>query len=473
MTMIDLDHAVALGVRASVKASRLAPAAWGPHATWRRGQRLSMLFVGYNGAGNVGADARVAAMARQFEAVLGEQGVEISVLTQETEHFRRYVDPRVGLVRIDPIFFGSVLRACSASHLAVLSEGSALKSNLANALTLLFCEAAGVMKAQRKPCIAYGCDAGRMDDFVRTLAADLCSETYFLARAEPSLAAARELGLRGHVGTDPAWTFPEKGGGWAEARLAEVGWDGRRPLIGAAVTNPFRWPVKPSLARLLRAAARGDWEDHYRRWYFFSSTDEGRRRFDAYLRAVAAVLDNVARRHGAVVLILGLDARDLDACRRLQLRVSSPSEIFSAHQYDGYELCAVLRRLSVLLTSDYHGRILSMPAGVPAIALSIDERLLNLYEETGQRGELYFEAGEEGLAEKLDGAVERALREGERITAETLAFMPRALESLGRMGLFMRRYVEESFPGIALGPAPRTWQDALGPVEPRLERFLV
>ena len=40
---------------------------------WRPGQRLKILLVGYNGARNTGADARVVALTQQLEAALGTE----------------------------------------------------------------------------------------------------------------------------------------------------------------------------------------------------------------------------------------------------------------------------------------------------------------------------------------------------------------------------------------------------------------
>jgi polysaccharide pyruvyl transferase WcaK-like protein len=474
--MKDMDLLTALAVRASVGLSRLAPAlssaGLGPHDRWRSGDRLKLLIVGYNGDRNVGADARTACMARQFEHVLGGGAAEITVLTQEVGNFRAAFDPGIRLRRFDSLFFRDVLEACSASHLAVLGEGAALTSKFANALTLFFCEAAGVMAAQEKPCLAYGVEAGAMDPAVRETARKLCRQTYFIARTRPSLRIVRDLGMEGRVGADPAWTFPERPGAWAGRMLSEIGWDGRRPLIGAAVTNPFWWPIKPSLSRLARSAVLRDWQDHYRKWYFYSSSPERAGLYDRYLRALARTLDSFAARRGGLILIFGMDGRDLDACRRLQLLLTHPSEIFSSQQYDGHELCALLRRLTLLVTSDYHGKVLSMPAGVPAVSVSLDERLDNLCEETGEWQSRRFGVDDPDLAEKLDAAVESVMRDRDGISDATRGLMPGYLERLGRMGMFLHDFVAERFPGLDLAPAPKTWQDALGPVEPGLRSFL-
>ncbi|MCC8141029.1 MAG: hypothetical protein LIO56_00590 [Lachnospiraceae bacterium] len=121
---------------------------------------LHILLVGYNGAKNTGADVRVAEIARQLQEGLGKDKVELSAMTLDAESMRCYFDPDVHLIQVRSIFFLGVLKACSANQAAILCEGSTLKSKFANALTLYSCEAAGIMKNQHKPCIAYGSDAG-------------------------------------------------------------------------------------------------------------------------------------------------------------------------------------------------------------------------------------------------------------------------------------------------------------------------
>ena len=133
--MFDMDLLTALGAAAGAGVSRYSPllsrVGMGGYESWRPGNKLKILFVGYNGAGNAGADARASAMARQFESVLGLGGAEISVLTQDLRSMQAYVDPHVQLVRLDPIFFGGVLKACSGHHISLGHWGETIiKSKL-------------------------------------------------------------------------------------------------------------------------------------------------------------------------------------------------------------------------------------------------------------------------------------------------------------------------------------------------------
>src|SRR5262245_7546337 len=49
---------------------------------WTPGTRLELLFAGYNGTRNTGADVRVEEMLRQVRRVLGEEKIALSVLSQ-------------------------------------------------------------------------------------------------------------------------------------------------------------------------------------------------------------------------------------------------------------------------------------------------------------------------------------------------------------------------------------------------------
>lgn len=144
----------------------LAKAGIGHYGEWQPGRKLKILLVGYNGARNTGADARVAAIARQLKTIFNPEKIEITVMALDTENLKGCFDPDVKLFKFTTMFPAALYRACSENHMAILAEGSALKSTFANALTLYMCEAAGVMRSQKKPCIAYGTEAGKMDEFL-------------------------------------------------------------------------------------------------------------------------------------------------------------------------------------------------------------------------------------------------------------------------------------------------------------------
>jgi len=66
-------------------------------ASYKKGQPLKILLVGYNGARNTGADARVVALTQQLEQALGAGKSELTVMTLDTDNVSGYFTPAVRL----------------------------------------------------------------------------------------------------------------------------------------------------------------------------------------------------------------------------------------------------------------------------------------------------------------------------------------------------------------------------------------
>src|SRR5262245_44899520 len=62
---------------------------------WRPGTPLRLLFAGYNGTRNTGADVRVEEMLRQVRHILGDENVKLSVMSQNFELTRGYFEESV------------------------------------------------------------------------------------------------------------------------------------------------------------------------------------------------------------------------------------------------------------------------------------------------------------------------------------------------------------------------------------------
>lgn len=413
---------------------------------WERGKKLRILLVGYNGVRNTGADVRVATIVEQLEDLMGVENIEITLLTQNTENLKVYYGGHILLQHTSSIYFIDVLKACSRNHLVILCEGSTLKSKFANALTLFFCEAAGIMKKQGKPSIAYGSEAGYMDRFVERAAKDLCSKTYFIARTQASLGIIKELGMGGHLGTDTAWRFQSiSKKNWVTDKLMATGWDGKKPVLGIAVINPFWWPVKPSLFRLAKAFITGDWAFHYQKWYFYSWSDKRRELFENYIAAISEAVNEYMKNNDVYVAIIGMEMLDADACYALKKCLKQEAEVFLARDYDGYELSQLLRSLSVLVTSRYHARVLSMENHVPAVAISMDERLDNILGELGQSETLLLRVDDVHLKERLLEALEYIESHRAALSSQIKLKLPYYYSTMDDMGRFLKEYVNKSF----------------------------
>ena len=368
---------------------------------WQPGKKLKILLVGYNGARNTGADARVVALTRQLEHAFGSDEAELTVMTLDTDKVSGYFSERVRLLRFTTMFFFSLLRATSQTHVAILCEGSTLTPTFAKALCVFYCQAAGAMKRQHKPCIAYGSEVGRLDGWLAQLSRQMCSDTYFIVRTEESLRNLQSLGLRGHVGTDTAWTFvTEEGESWARQQLLAAGWDGHKPLMGVAVINPFCWPVCPSISRWIKAMVTGDRSQQYDKFYFFSDSPERRQKQHCYLTALAEAANRYQREHDAFVVVLGMEQLDDKACRQFDQFIDGPHAVFTSRNYDVFQMTGLVRQLSILVTSRYHAAVLSMERAIPIVAVSMDLRLDSIIKETELQHYLHH-VDDEGLGNQI------------------------------------------------------------------------
>jgi len=166
-----LSYIVRLMVWLSGRARLLARLHLCQYEEWQKGKPLKVLLVGYNGARNTGADARVVALVRQLDEMLGADNIEMTVMTLDKDSVRGYFPEHVRQWTFTTLFFWSLLRACSSHHVAILCEGSTLTTTFAKALSVFYCQAAGIMRRQGK------------------------QDTYFIVRTEESLENLKALGL--------------------------------------------------------------------------------------------------------------------------------------------------------------------------------------------------------------------------------------------------------------------------------------
>ena len=413
---------------------------------YAKGQPLKILLVGYNGARNTGADARVVALTQQLEQALGTEEASLTVMTLDTENVSGYFSKSIHLLHFTTVFVFSLLRACSTHHVAILCEGSTLTPTFADALCVFFCEAAGVMRRQGKPCIAYGSEVGMLDGWLARLSSDLCRDTYFMVRTEESLQNLQALGLRGHVGTDTAWTFQNsESEQWARKQLIDVGWDGKQPLMGVAPLNPYCWPVRPSLWRWLKAVATRDFTQQYDKLYFFSDSMKRRQQFERYLSAIASATNQYAEEHGAFVVILGMEQLDTRVCEQLEKCIRHPHVVFTSKTCNVFQMTGLLRQLNILLTSRYHASVLSMAHACPIVAVSIDARLNGVMHEVGLAGQYLHHASDTHLESRIIASLKMADEHQEDIKRKIECQLAIYKNKTMAMSQFFKTWLKEQF----------------------------
>ena len=138
-----------------------AKAGWmlGEGNPWQPGEKLKLLFAGYNGTRNMGSDVRPDETLRQIRHILGADNVEFSAMTQNFDLTRGYFEG-TEQVHLPDIFPPFLAREVPKHHGVVVVEGSMFKSKFANALTTMMIGSLGMAAAQNKLSVGYGVGGG-------------------------------------------------------------------------------------------------------------------------------------------------------------------------------------------------------------------------------------------------------------------------------------------------------------------------
>jgi polysaccharide pyruvyl transferase WcaK-like protein len=436
-----------------------------PGRQWTPGHPLELLFAGYTGTRNTGADVRVAEMLRQVRHLFAEE-VALTVTTIDPERSRGYF-PGVDQVRLPQIFPKFVVDAVHASHGVVACEGSMFKSKFANALSTFMVGALGCAVAENKLAIGYGAEAGTMDPSLEALVRRYCRDVFVLCRNEESRAVLANLGIASESGTDTAWTFEPARPGEGDALLRAAGWDGREPVLAVCPIHPFWWPVRPDLVKGLAWRLSGAWsESHFASVYFHASGEEVDQKLEAYLDGLAAGIRAFRSRHPCFVAIVGMEALDRPACDSLQQRIGGP--VFASGDHDMHAMVGLLRSSSWILSSRYHAIVCSMPARIPSAGVTMDERIRNLMADRGTP-ELCLTVEDPQLGPAVEAALERLASDGDALADGIGRCVVSNLERMGRMGQHFVAAVQRRHPdlpiraGLGLEGDPWSHLPALSP----------
>ena len=266
-----MDLVLEAWVSSSIEAAKLG---WmlGKGKPWQPGEKLKLLFAGYNGTRNTGSDVRV---RRNAAADPPHSGRGKHRLQRDDAEFRIHRGLFRGHAAGASAGYLS-LRFLSDEvpkhHGVVACEGSMFKSKFANALTTMMIGSLGIAAAQNKLSVGYGAEAGHMDPLIAKMCARYCQNSLVITRNEESRTLLRELGVPTELGTDTAWTFEPLRRNTARECLRQVGWDGSTPVLVVCPINPFEWPVKASVAKFAARTLTGAYKDsHYRSVYFHNS----------------------------------------------------------------------------------------------------------------------------------------------------------------------------------------------------------
>ena len=422
-----------------------------PGATWKPGQPLKLLFAGYSGTRNTGADVRVEAMIRQIRHLLGDELAELSITTIDPTLTRGYFRS-VTQLHLPQIFPRFVFDTVHEVHGVIACEGSMFKSKFANALSTFMVGALGCASAENKIAVAYGGEAGAMDPALQRLVREHCSDALVICRNEASRKVLGDLGVPTESGTDTAWTFepapPEVG---AE-RLRAVGWDGRTPVLAVCPIHAFWWPVKPDVVKGAVHLATGAYaREHYSSVYFHRSGDDVDAAQDAYIRGLADGIRRFRAEVDVFPILVGMEKLDRIACEQLRDALGYDLPMFVSDDHDMFVMVSVLRRCQLLLSSRYHAIVCSMPGLVPSAGVTMDERITNLMDDRGTP-ELALRVDQPALGKAVHQTLLRLHHDGDALRDGIGRTVVVNLERMGRMGQVFVDHLRARHPELPLRP---------------------
>ena len=464
-----MDLMLEAWVSASIEKSKLA---WmlGRGKPWQPGQKLKLLFAGYNGSRNMGSDVRVQEMLRQIRCILGPENVDFSVMSMNFEWSKGYFEDtrQVHLPDIFPPFLADEV---PKHHGVVACEGSMFKSKFANALTTMMIGSLGIAAAENKLSVGYGAEAGHMDPLIRKMCARFCNNSLIITRNDESRTLLRELGVPTQLGTDTAWTFEPHPAEYARETLRRIGWDGKTPILVVCPINPFEWPVKASVAKLALHSVAGAYkESHYRGPYFHNSGPEADRAYQHYLTAIANAIDAFRKKRNVFVILAATERLDARPCKRISEKLGGVP-IVTSQEYDIYQLVSILRSCHMMVSSRYHGIVTSMPALVPSAGITMDERIRNLMRERGHE-DLLMNVDDADLEGRLFMALDKLATEGEQIADGIARTVVRNLKLMARMGVYLEEEVQRRYPEFPTRLGEWSWEDYLPPMSTGLRSLV-
>jgi polysaccharide pyruvyl transferase WcaK-like protein len=448
-----------------------AKAGWmlGAGKPWQPGEKLKLLFAGYNGTRNMGSDVRVNEMLRQIRHILGAERVDFSAMTFNFDRSRGYFED-TAQVRLPDIFPPFLSNEVPKHHGVVACEGSMFKSKFANALTTMMIGSLGLAAAQNKLSVGYGAEAGHMDPLVRKMCGRYCKNSLVITRNEESRTVLRELGVPTELGTDTAWTFEPRPSEYGQGVLRQVGWDGKTPVLVVCPINPFEWPVKASLGKLVLRKLTGAYKaTHYRGPYFHNSSPAADRAYEHYLTSIGNAVAAFRKQRNVFVIMVATERLDARPANRISEQLGGVP-VLTSDDYNMFELVSILRACHMMASSRYHGIVTSMPALVPSAGITMDERIRNLMRERGHQ-DLLMNVDDADLEQKLLAALEKLATEKERIADGIARTVANNLKVMARMGVYFEEEVQRRYPEFPTRQGEWDWEDYLPPMNASLRQL--
>jgi polysaccharide pyruvyl transferase WcaK-like protein len=335
----------------------------------------NVLLVGYNGADNTGAEAKLLVVLDELRSVLGPDA-HIVVPSLNEANLRRYLQegPNLVIKSIRPsLFFLDIRKFVKQSDLVLLVEGSCYMDTWSRALLWYYLLATRYAHAMKKPCIAYSVDAGTASRSDSWLIRREASKTdLILSRTKEARERLEKWGVKApiEVTADNAFAFHPNP---ADEDLLQRDWPEASQVVGIAAEDIYKWPA------VIRLWASRKYR--YRWPYYYTHTKETLVESEQLAIALASQADKLVEQLDKHVALLSMESLDTVFADRVQhlMKHADRTRVFSSSDYNASQMTSILRSLELLITSRYHAGVLSLPSQVPQTAIGHDMRIRDLY----------------------------------------------------------------------------------------------
>jgi len=234
--------------------------------------------------------------------------------------------------------------------------------------------------------------------------------------------------------------------------------------------NPFVLPVKASLAKYVAPITTGAYkESQYRTVYFHESGAEADRKYKHYIDGFVTSTRAFGQKHRVFTVLVATERLDAIACRAIAEQIPG-IPIFTSNDYDMYQLVAILRQATYMVSSRYHGIVTSMPSLVASAGVTMDERIRNLMRERGHHN-LCITVDDPDLGPKMLQMMETLVAETESIREGIAQAVVRNLKIMARMGVVFEDLMRLQYPEFPLRGGVRSWEEYLPPLNENLVRL--
>ncbi len=334
-----------------------------------------ILLVGYNGANNTGAEAKLLVSINEIRSVVGPDAC-ITVPSLNEANLRRYLTETPTL-KIEPVrpslFFVDIRKLVKENDLILLVEGSCYMDTWGSALLWYYLLATRYAHFMKKPCIAYSVDAGAAGRFNSWLIRREASKTnLILSRTQKAAERLEKWGVKApiEVTADNAFAFNPNP---ADEGLLPRVWPEASHVVGVAAEDIYVWPVQIRL---------WDRKRHCYRWpYYYNHSKPSREKSDLLARVLAVQADEIIKEYDKDVALLSMEGLDAGFANKIQqlMKHVDRTKVFTSSEYNASQMTSILRSLDLLITSRYHAAVLSLPNQVPQTAIGHDLRIKDLY----------------------------------------------------------------------------------------------